>query len=79
MDRWNALNELWWASIELRWASQRMKKVSPRPRHFLGKGVLKQVTKRREDIDGTMFTEGDIAIAIEWYDPTTATRTTPTG
>ena len=41
--------------------------------------MLKQVTKRREDIDGTMFTEGDIAIAIEWYDPTTATRTTPTG
>ena len=36
--------------------------------HFLGKGVLKQVTKRREDIDGTMFTEGDIAIAVEWYD-----------
>ena len=30
--------------------------------------MLKQVTKRREDIDGTMFTEGDIAIAIEWYD-----------
>jgi len=39
--------------------------------HFLGKGVLKQVTKRREDIDGTMFTEGDIAIAVEWYDRTT--------
>ena len=40
--------------------------------HFLGDGVLKQVTKRREDIDGTMFTEGDIAIAVEWYDRTTA-------
>jgi len=40
-------------------------------KHFLGDGVLKQVTKRREDIDGTMFTEGDIAIAVEWYDRTT--------
>ena len=39
-------------------------------KHFLGAGVLKQVTKRREDINGTMFTEGDIAIAIEWYDRT---------
>ena len=39
--------------------------------HFLGKGVLKKVTQRREDIDGTMFTEGDIAIAVEWYDRTT--------
>ena len=39
-------------------------------KHFLGAGVLKQVTKRREDINGTMFREGDIAIAIEWYDRT---------
>ena len=39
--------------------------------HFLGKGVMKQVTKRREDINGTMFTEGDLAIAIEWWDRTT--------
>jgi hypothetical protein len=39
--------------------------------HFLGKGVIKQVTKRREDINGTMFTEGDLAIAIEWWDRTT--------
>ena len=37
-------------------------------KHFLGDGVLKQVTKRRDDINGTMFTEGDIAIAIQWYD-----------
>lgn len=29
------------------------------------------MTQRREDIDGTMFTEGDIAIAVEWYDRTT--------
>jgi hypothetical protein len=36
--------------------------------HHLGKGVLKQVTKRRDDINGNMFTEGDIAIAVEWYD-----------
>ena len=39
--------------------------------HFLGKGVVRQATKRREDINGTMFTEGDIAIAIEWWDRTT--------
>ena len=39
--------------------------------HFLGKSVMKQVTKRREDINGTMFTEGDLAIAIEWWDRTT--------
>ena len=39
--------------------------------HFLGKGVVKQVTKRRDDIDGTMFTEGDLAVAIEWWDRTT--------
>jgi hypothetical protein len=39
-------------------------------KHHLGAGVLKQVTKRREDINDTMFTEGDIAIAIEWYDRT---------
>ena len=31
---------------------------------------MKQVTKRREDINGTMFTEGDLAIAIEWWDRT---------
>ena len=30
--------------------------------------MLKKVTKRREDINGTMFTEGDIAIAVQWYD-----------
>ena len=39
--------------------------------HNLGKGVVKQVTKRREDINGNMFTEGDIAIAVEWYDRVT--------
>jgi len=39
-------------------------------KHHLGAGVLTQCTKRREDINGTMFTEGDIAIAIEWYDRT---------
>jgi hypothetical protein len=39
--------------------------------HHLGKGVLKQVTKRRDDINGNMFTEGDIAIAVEWYNRTT--------
>ena len=38
--------------------------------HFLGKGVLKQVTRRHETINDTMFTEGDIAIAIEWFDRT---------
>ena len=27
-----------------------------------------QVTKRRLDINGTMFTEGDFAIAVQWYD-----------
>jgi len=32
--------------------------------------VLKKVTKRREDINDTMFTEGDIAIAVQWYDRT---------
>ena len=36
--------------------------------HHLGKGVVRQVTKRREDINGTLFTEGDIAVAIQWYD-----------
>ena len=36
--------------------------------HFLGKGVLRKVTQRRETINDTMFTEGDIAIAIQWYD-----------
>ena len=36
--------------------------------HHLGLGVLKQVTKRREDINDTLFTEGDIAIAVQWYD-----------
>ena len=30
--------------------------------------MVKQVTKRRDDINGTMFTEGDIAIAIQWDD-----------
>ena len=32
---------------------------------------MKQVTKQREDINGTMFTNGDLAIAIEWWDRTT--------
>ena len=39
--------------------------------HHLGKGVLKQVTAARVTISDTMFTQGDIAIAIEWYDRTT--------
>ena len=40
-------------------------------KHFLGAGVMKQVTARRETINDTMFTEADIAIAIEWFDRTT--------
>tara|TARA_B110000027_G_C16025282_1_gene258230 strand:- start:69 stop:788 length:720 start_codon:yes stop_codon:yes gene_type:complete len=39
-------------------------------KHHLGDGVLKQVTARRETINDTMFTEGDIAIAVQWYDRT---------
>ena len=39
--------------------------------HFLGKGILKKVTARRETISDTLFTEGDLAIAIEWFDRTT--------
>jgi hypothetical protein len=39
--------------------------------HVLGKGVLTQVTQRRETISDTMFTDGDIAIAVQWYDRTT--------
>ena len=39
--------------------------------HGLGKGILKQVTARRETINDTLFTEGDLAIAIEWYGRTT--------
>ena len=27
-----------------------------------------QVTKRRLDINGTRFNEGDLAIAVQWYD-----------
>ena len=36
---------------------------------FAGRGVLKQVTTR-ETINSTMFTAGDFAIAVEWFDRT---------
>ena len=38
--------------------------------HHLGPGVVKQVTARHETINNTMFTEGDIAVAIQWLDRT---------
>ena len=36
--------------------------------HFLGDGVVKQVTARRESCQSTLFTEGDIMIAVAWFD-----------
>ena len=37
-------------------------------KHFLGDGVVKQVTGRRESYQNTLFTEGDVMIAGEWLD-----------
>lgn len=36
--------------------------------HFLGNGVVKQVTSQRESFQGTLFTKGDIMIAVQWLD-----------
>ena len=35
---------------------------------YSGYRALTELWARSEDINGTMFTEGDIAIAIQWYD-----------
>ena len=36
--------------------------------HFLGSGVVKQVSARRESCQNTLFTTGDIMIAVKWLD-----------
>lgn len=42
--------------------------VSAGEQHFLGDGVVRQVTVQRECIQNTLFTKGDIIIAVEWFD-----------
>lgn len=42
--------------------------VDPGTQHFFGAGVVRQITARRETIQCTLFTEGDIVIAVEWLD-----------
>ena len=63
-ERWSVREETHWRAGHY-WLAR---VVDAGEKHHLGDGVVRQITAQRETIQGTTYTRGDIAIAVEWYD-----------